>query len=252
MIEYEEPLSKEQIALELRGFADGDYIQNNIIYCGVCGAAKETMQDTENGTIYFPVVHWHDVRERNKAGKQNGMKANCFDGSDVFAKATLDDLHAPKSIELEARNFINAFNAGERKGLLLFGGVGVGKSYLAAALCNRLIHDGVKCKFTSLRQIIQDTQGFGEASKAMKKLLEFEVIVLDDFATERNTAYGYERVFDIVDTLYRAQKTLIVTTNLTREAIAKSSDPRIMDRLKEICHCVEYTGENKRQTKMKG
>lgn len=242
----------ERIKLELRGFVDGDFTEDDIIFCGTCGKAKEVTYDTEKGKIHFPLVHQHEIVARNKAAKQNSLKEQCFDGADVFALATLDDLQAPKAVELEARGFINAYQGGEKRGLLLFGKTGVGKSYLAAAICNKLIYSGVKCRFTSLRQIIQDTQGFGNSDKAMKKLLSFDVIVLDDFATERNTAYGYERVFDIVDTLYRCHKTLIVTTNLTREAIAKSSDPRIMDRLKELCHCVEYAAENKRQLAMKG
>lgn len=235
-----------------RGFVEGDFLQDGIITCGVCMQPREVAYDTPNGIVYFPIIHEHDLKHAGEQQRKDNLRDACFAGASKFATATLADLQAPKNVENEANTFAKSAKRGCDGGLLIFGENGVGKSYLAAAICNELIDAGKSCKFTSLRQIIQDTEGFGESTKVLEKLCSYYLVVLDDFATERNTTYGYERVFDIVDTFYRARQNLIVTTNLKRDQIAKSSDPRIMDRLKELCHCVEYKAENKRQMALKG
>lgn len=235
--------------LACRGFCDGDFVQDGLIYCGICGKSKEAVYEVGGKNVYFPIVHTHEVNERNKEQLKASLKQNCFEhGFAMFENATLDKLVCSETIHLEIKAFLNNYAAGIKKGLIIYGKTGVGKSYLAAALLNHLMSNGVRCHFTSIRKIMSDTQAFGTANKKMQRLCCFDVIVLDDFGTERNTSYGYERVFDIVDTFYRAKKTLIVTTNLSKNALAQPDEPRIVDRLKQMCHCLEYIGENKRQT----
>ena len=75
---------------------------------------------------------------------------------------------------------------------------------------------------------------------------------------ERGTEYGLEQVYNVIDSRYRSNKPLIVTTNLTLEELQHPEDTahaRIYDRLLEMCSPVRFTGENFRkataQEKMK-
>ena len=75
---------------------------------------------------------------------------------------------------------------------------------------------------------------------------------------ERGTEYGLEQVYNVIDSRYRSNKPLIVTTNLTLEELQNPEDTahaRIYDRLIEMCSPICFTGENFRkaaaQEKMK-
>ena len=81
------------------------------------------------------------------------------------------------------------------------------------------------------------------------------MLILDDFGMERGTEYGLEQVYNVVDSRYRSQKPLIVTTNLTLEELQHPEDTahaRIYDRLLEMCCPVFFTGENIRKSTAQG
>ena len=67
---------------------------------------------------------------------------------------------------------------------------------------------------------------------------------------ERGTEYGLEQVYHVVDSRYRSNKPLIVTTNLTLEQLLHPEDTphaRIYDRILEMCVPVRFTGGNFRR-----
>ncbi|WP_172455331.1 ATP-binding protein, partial [Acetatifactor muris] len=85
-------------------------------------------------------------------------------------------------------------------------------------------------------------------------LCSFHLLILDDFGMERGTEYGLEQVYNVIDSRYRSQKPLIVTTNLTLEELQNPEDTahaRIYDRLTEMCTPVRITGENFRKARAK-
>jgi len=87
------------------------------------------------------------------------------------------------------------------------------------------------------------------------RLCRFPLLILDDFGMERGTEYGLEQVYNVVDSRYRSQKPLIVTTNLTLEELQHPEDTahaRIYDRLLEMCCPVFFTGENIRKSTAQG
>ena len=62
---------------------------------------------------------------------------------------------------------------------------------------------------------------------------------------ERGTEYALEQIYNIVDSRYRSQKPLIVTTNLTLAEIQYPQDTahaRIYDRLLEMCVPISCIG----------
>ena len=79
----------------------------------------------------------------------------------------------------------------------------------------------------------------------ISRLCSFPLLILDDFGMERGTEYALEQVYNIVDSRYRSQKPLIVTTNLTLDEIRHPQDTahaRIYDRLLEMCIPVSCIG----------
>lgn len=137
-------------------------------------------------------------------------------------------------------------------GLLLFGNVGTGKSYAAGCIANALIERMVSVLFVGLSDVVNRMLGnFGADRDAyMKMLMRPELLILDDLGAERNTSFGKERVFDVVNKRLLTGKPMIVTTNIPLSVMQKTSDldeRRIYDRVLEICVPIQFNGENFRK-----
>ena len=141
-------------------------------------------------------------------------------------------------------------------GLILWGKVGTGKSYFAACIANALMEREISVCMTNFAAILNDlAASYKDRNEYIARLCSFPLLILDDFGMERGTEYGLEQVYNVVDSRYRSQKPLIVTTNLTLEELQNPEDTahsRIYDRLLEMCCPVFFTGENIRKATAQG
>lgn len=139
------------------------------------------------------------------------------------------------------RNYVQNFDEMYRnnQGLLLYGPVGTGKSYAAACIANELLNQKIPVIMTSfvkILQMIQDKQV--EESELIARLNNAKLLIIDDLGTERNTDYGLEKVYNVIDSRYLAGKPLILTTNLMLTDMKENMDTRykrIYDRIFAMC-----------------
>ena len=155
---------------------------------------------------------------------------------------------------VKARRYSENWDAfrSEGTGLLLFGNVGTGKSYAAGCIANALIEKMVSVLFVGLSDVVNRMQGnFGADRDAyLKTLMRPELLILDDLGAERNTSFGKERVFDVVNKRLLTGKPMIVTTNIPLSVMQKAADldeRRIYDRVLEACVPIQFNGENFRK-----
>ena len=134
----------------------------------------------------------------------------------------------------------------ESLGLLLWGSVGTGKSFLAGCIANALMEQEVPVRMTNFARILNELNGsFSSLNEVVDRLCCFPLLIIDDFGMERSTEYALEQVYNIVDSRYRSRKPLIVTTNLTLDEIRHPQDTahaRIYDRLLEMCVPISCIG----------
>ena len=72
---------------------------------------------------------------------------------------------------------------------------------------------------TNFAAILNDlAASFEGRNEYISRLCRYPLLILDDFGMERDTAYGLEQVYSVIDSRYRSRRPLIVTTNLTLEA----------------------------------
>ena len=109
-----------------------------------------------------------------------------------------------------------ADHARREPGLLLWGSVGTGKSFLAGCIANALMEQEVPVRMTNFARILNELNGsFSGRNDVVDKLCRYPPLIIDDFGMERGTEYALEQIYNIVDSRYRSRKPLIVTTNLT-------------------------------------
>ena len=139
----------------------------------------------------------------------------------------------------------------ENLGLLLWGGVGTGKSFLAGCIANALMEQEVPVRMTNFARILNElNSSFSRRNVVVDRLCRYPLLIIDDFGMERGTEYALEQVYNIVDSRYRSQKPLIVTTNLPLNEIRHPQDTahaRIYDRILEMCVPISCIGASLRK-----
>ena len=153
------------------------------------------------------------------------------------------------------------------RGLMLYGKAGSGKTYLSFAIANALYKQGkgvMAISISKLLSIIKDSFDkhgeYGETD-VLNTVRDASLLVLDDLGVEYKTAWAYEKFYSIIDTRYRANKPIIITTNFTLDALRENlaivdlrtkltdSSERVFNRITEMCAFHEVTGASWRISK---
>ncbi len=246
---------------------DGDYMKDGLLHCGKCNTPKQCFVEVF-GTIRKPPCLCRcavEAREREEekrrqrefAEKVSRYRSMGFPESEMANwNFSADDGSNPQMVTA-MQNYVQHFETFRKqgKGLLLFGDVGTGKTFLAACVANALIDKGVPCLVTNFARIANTVQGLFEGKQEYyDSLNKFPLLVLDDLSAERKTEYMQEIVFNVIDARYRAKLPLIVTTNLTRQELQNPADityQRIYSRLFEMCTPIEVAGADRRHAALK-
>ena len=139
----------------------------------------------------------------------------------------------------------------ENLGLLLWGNVGTGKSFVAACIANALLEQGVPVLMTNFSKLLNQMGALysEERYRYIAALSNFPLLIVDDLGIERSTEYALEQVYAVIDERYKSGQPLIVTTNLTIGEIRNPRDvahARIYSRILEMCTPIQIGGEDRR------
>lgn len=242
---------------------DNTYIgQDGLLKCKHCDGNRETIinvfgNDRKVRCICECMRKQRDAEaEKKKAAELEIERKRCFAESNMwkwtFANDDGSNIRLTKAMQNYVKNFRQFKASG--KGLLLYGTVGTGKSYMAAAVANELIDQGYKVYMTNFARLVKLLQGTFEKQKLIDDLNRYSLLIIDDLGAERKSEFMQEQVFNIIDARYRAGLPAIITTNLDIEEIKKPADigsGRIYDRILERCHPIEVTGISRRRQKVK-
>lgn len=132
------------------------------------------------------------------------------------------------------------------QGLLMYGPVGTGKSFSAACIANYLLNRGVPVMMTSFVRILEVIQsGREDAGDLLDMMNHVKLLILDDLGAERGTDFALEKVYNVIDSRYRAKLPIILTTNLTLDDMKAEEETRyarIYDRIFEMCYPMQFVG----------
>ena len=245
----------------------GDYIQDGLLHCGKCKTPKQCRVDFL-GTIRTPYCLCQcevEKREREEAKQRRieferyvkDLRRAGFPDDEMQGWTFDKDDGANERITNAARKYVENFDTmrANGKGLLLYGTVGTGKTFTAACIANALIDKGFPCLVTNFARLINTISGMHDGKQEyIDGLNRFTLLVIDDLASEADTEYRNEIIFNVIDSRYRAGLPMIITTNLTAQELKQSADirkQRIYSRLFERCIPVEVIGQDRRRERLK-
>lgn len=258
------------IQKSLQNEEPGDYYgEDGFLYCGKCHTRKQheiTLPADGDGTERKvrvgiackcqAAVLEAEERERDRKDFEQRMEALRRDGitDPAYLRYTFaqDDRRNPDVTDVCLRYVQNWKEMkAENIGILFYGGVGTGKSFLACCIANALIDRCVKASVTNFPRIMNRLQGFGEDKQGfLDKLNRYDCLVIDDLGVERDTSYSVEQIYNVVDARSRSGKPLIVTTNLSLDDLRNPSSmgyARIYDRVLEMCPIkLKLAGDSRR------
>jgi len=247
----------------------GDYTgDDGLLYCGKCHTPKQTRLSFNplTGDKVETVVRAacqcqreadeeaerRAVRERFQMDmarrREDGL--SCPDGLRyTFAQ---DDRQQPK-VSDACQRYVECWDEmrANNIGVLFYGSVGTGKSFLASCIGNGLLERQVPVAATNFPRLLNLLQGTYEKQALLDRLSIYKLLIVDDLGVERDSAYAEEQIFNIIDARSNSELPVIVTTNLTLEEMEHPTTmqyARIYDRVLAMCPIrLKLAGESRRK-----
>ena len=243
---------------------EDEYVDKGLIHCRMCGTPRQKRIEV-NGQRFEPrcmcacQTAAHDRREAQRRQMEflDTVSKNRSLGlpDPELRKHTFghDQGHNPEQMA-RARRYVENWESlrSRAMGMLLWGDVGTGKSFIAGCIANALLDRGVPVLMTNFARILNRLTDFsaGDRNAYIDDLNRFQLLIIDDLGVERNSEFAREQVFSVIDSRYRSQLPMIVTTNLTLNELRNPPDlarARIYDRVLERCVPIRVNGQNVRK-----
>ena len=247
----------------------GDYTgDDGLLYCGKCHTPKQTrlsfnpLTGDKEPTIVRAACQCQReadeeaerraVRERfrNDMARRREDGLSCPDGLRfTFAQ---DDRQQPK-VSDACQRYVECWEEMKANniGVLFYGSVGTGKSFLASCIGNGLLDRQVPVAATNFPRLLNMLQGTYEKQALLDRLSIYKLLIVDDLGVERDSAYAEEQIFNIIDARSNSELPVIVTTNLTLEEMEHPTTmqyARIYDRVLAMCPIrLKLAGESRRK-----
>jgi DNA replication protein DnaC len=188
-------------------------------------------------------------REDNKRNKL--IKKAGFPTVKTFDGYSYGNVRFPTGFtkeELEKVTFI-----AEKKNLILYGPVGVGKTHMATAVGMKACESGLKTRFYTVTGLVfrlSEAKRSGGLDRLLHDLKELDLLILDEFGYVPVDKEGSQLLFQVIADSYEC-KSLILTTNLefskwggifTDEQMAAA----MIDRLVHHGHLLLFDGSSYR------
>lgn len=201
------------------------------------------------GAVIFGSGRWCEC------GKLANAARRAIERIDPAGEMTFEALKDLDPSAAKARDALQQIASGEReRGAFLFGSPGRGKTHLSIALARRVLDRGGLCGVFSLAGLvsqIQETYGFSDVDESKAQIIEgvcrHDVVILDDIGKEHTSPDVESIVYQLVDGIYSARRTLIASSNLPGGDFVERYDGAVLSRLGGMCEKIVIRGDDRRK-----
>jgi DNA replication protein DnaC len=167
-----------------------------------------------------------------------------------------------------AKDFVKRYppDSDKKKGFLLMGKAGLGKTHLAIGAISELtLQRGVRCLFKDFFYLLSDLkEGYSQGkpeNEVLYPLIETEVLVIDELGKGKSNEWELNILDQLISKRYNASRSTLITTNYVsedyktklnledREILEYRVGERIASRLYEMCDFIYLEGKDLRRPK---
>jgi len=134
--------------------------------------------------------------------------------------------------------------------LIIFGGVGNGKTHLLNAIANRVMERGISLRLVMMADLLSELRMAIETNKTdfkMKELKEVPYLLIDELGLEYGTEWEKEKIEELLATRWANGRFTVVATNRDIEELPERLKSRFKDR--HLSKCVLNEAGDYRITK---
>lgn len=179
----------------------------------------------------------------------------CFDGFDLSLYG--DARVAMKFVFDTCRTYADEFSENSMN-MLFQGGTGLGKTFLSACIARVVAEKGFSvCYDTAVsaleafetKKFSRDAEAADAASVKVSRMLDCDLMILDDLGTEMTTSVSVSALYTLINTRLVNGKTTIISTNLTDDELKQRYTPQICSRIDGEFTKLPFVGRDIRKIK---
>jgi DNA replication protein DnaC len=245
-------------------FATAEACEKCVSNCLECNGTGSVILKNQKGYTHVAMCSVCGVVRRNvKLYNVAGIPAKYYHvlQTDTFQPINKTHQHALQY----AKDFVKLYP--EKKGFLLMGKAGLGKTHLAIGAISELtLERGTRCLFKDFFYLLSELKeayslGTPE-NEVLRPLVETEVLVIDELGKAKSSDWELNILDQLISKRYNAEKKTLITTNyVSRHYLKKQSGEnqeleervgeRIASRLYEMCEFIHLEGEDHRKVRKK-
>ena len=152
------------------------------------------------------------------------------------------------------RSYAEDFST-ESESLYLHGATGLGKTHLSLAIANTVAENGFRVIYDSAQNILSalEREKFSSNNNGEKEkeILDCDLLIIDDLGSEFSTQFTVAAIYNIINSRLNRSKPVIISTNLTKNAIEERYTQRVTSRIIGGYVSILFMGKDIRQIKNK-
>ena len=213
--------------------------------------ASACVEEKASYETYLTRLSEKEYVHRQEASVQQRIKKAkfpVFKTLETFDFETLPSLNKPLILELSKSAYLD-----KKENVLALGNAGTGKTHIAIALGLSACHYGKSVYFTQASQLVHTLLEAREERvllKLKKKLLNYDLLIIDEMGFVPFSKSGAELLFDIFSGRYELGSVML-TSNLpfsdwTQIFGCERLTGALLDRLTHHAHILEMNGQSYR------